>query len=78
LENRRSEQVPFRAGFCTSGKQGRSGDKVWEGEYGAILDTHMSVNGKRYLWKLFQEWGGLGIKENDEGHKFKYYLLDKL
>jgi hypothetical protein len=44
---------------------GRGGGMVKKGEYGANNHVHMSINGKkRYLLKLFQEWGQRGIKEN--------------
>jgi hypothetical protein len=32
--------------------------------------------GKRYLLKLFQEWGEGGIEENDAGGEFKYDIFD--
>jgi hypothetical protein len=33
---------------------------------------------KRDLLKLFQEWGEEGIKENDGGDEFKYYIFNIL
>jgi hypothetical protein len=33
---------------------------------------------KRYLLKLFQEWGKEEIKENGGGGEFKYDIFDKL
>jgi hypothetical protein len=33
---------------------------------------------KRYLLKLFQEWGAKGIKESGRGAEFKYDIFDIL
>jgi hypothetical protein len=55
---------------------GRRGEMVKEGEYCANTEyTSMQV-GKRYLLKLFQEWGEGGIEENDAGGEFKYDIFD--
>jgi hypothetical protein len=36
----------------------------------------MCVNGKNETcWKLFQEWGELGVKENDGEGEFNYNIL---
>jgi hypothetical protein len=35
----------------------------------------MYVNGKTRLLKLFQEWRGVGIKENEGGGEFNYDTL---
>jgi hypothetical protein len=40
-----------------------------------ILCTHECKQKKRYLLKLFQEWGVGRIKENGGGHEFKYDIF---
>jgi hypothetical protein len=66
-----AEQVLSRDWYQWEGEDGK---RVWEGEYGTnTVYTCMSIE-KWDLLKLFQEWGR-EIKENDEGHEFKYDIL---